>query len=142
MVFAIIAVVGGYFAKEYFKDRFPNIYKNLNELGYDLPFERVPITPAFHYSMGGIEVDLNSKVLNSKNLYAIGEVACIGVHGANRLASNSLLEGLVFAKLAIKDTLKNIQHCLLLLLMVHLTVYLLILHTRLYLQISHHKYLE
>ena len=95
------------FKKTFFKKRFPNIYKNLNELGYDLPFERVPITPAFHYSMGGIEVDLNSKVLNSKNLYAIGEVACIGVHGANRLASNSLLEGLVFSKVAVQEALKQ-----------------------------------
>jgi len=88
------------FKKEFFKQRFPNIYKNLKELGFELPFERVPISPAFHYSMGGIEVDLNSKVKGTQNLYAIGEVACTGVHGANRLASNSLLEGLVFSKLA------------------------------------------
>ena len=77
------------------------------DIGYDLPFERVPISPAFHYSMGGIEVDLNSKVKNCKNLYAVGEVACTGVHGANRLASNSLLEGLVFSKLAIETSEKE-----------------------------------
>jgi L-aspartate oxidase len=92
------------FDKKFFKQRFPNIYKDLKEVGYDLPFERVPISPAFHYSMGGIEVDLNSKIKGYKNLYAVGEVACTGVHGANRLASNSLLEGLVFAKLAIKNS--------------------------------------
>jgi len=95
------------FDKVFFKKRFPNIYKNLKEIGFELPFERVPISPAFHYSMGGIEVDLNSKVKNTKNLYAVGEVASTGVHGANRLASNSLLEGLVFSKLAVEDSEKN-----------------------------------
>ncbi len=95
------------FEKNFFKHRFPNIYRDLKEVGFDLPFERVPVSPAFHYSMGGIEVDLNSKVKNSKNLYAIGEVACTGVHGANRLASNSLLEGLVFSKRAIDSMEKE-----------------------------------
>ena len=95
------------FEKKFFKKRFPNIYKDLKELGFDLPFERVPISPAFHYSMGGIDVDLDSKVKDTKNLYAIGEAACTGVHGANRLASNSLLEGLVFSKLAVKKALED-----------------------------------
>ncbi|MCK5294983.1 MAG: L-aspartate oxidase [Arcobacteraceae bacterium] len=95
------------FKKQFFKKRFPNIYKDLKEVGFDLPFERVPISPAFHYSMGGIDVDLNGKVKGYKNLYAIGEVACTGVHGANRLASNSLLEGLVFSKLSILESKKN-----------------------------------
>jgi L-aspartate oxidase len=95
------------FDKQFFKKRFPNIYKDLKECGFDLPFERVPISPAFHYSMGGIEVDINSKVGKYENLFAIGEVACTGVHGANRLASNSLLEGLVFSKTCIEYTLKN-----------------------------------
>lgn len=95
------------FEKKAFKKRFPNIYSNLKELGYDLPFERVPISPAFHYSMGGIETTLDAKVKGMKNLYAIGEAACTGVHGANRLASNSLLEGLVFSEIAVEKTLKN-----------------------------------
>ncbi len=95
------------FEKNDFKKRFPNIYKDLREIGFDLPYERVPISPAFHYSMGGIEVDLNSKVLGFKNLYAVGEVSSTGVHGANRLASNSLLEGLVFSELAVNDSLNN-----------------------------------
>ena len=95
------------FEKVAFKKRFPNIYSNLKDLGYDLPFERVPISPAFHYSMGGIETTLDAKVKGMKNLYAIGEVACTGVHGANRLASNSLLEGLVFSQIAIEDSMKN-----------------------------------
>ena len=95
------------FEKKAFKKRFPNIYANLKELGYELPFERVPISPAFHYSMGGVETSLDAKVKGMKNLYAIGEVACTGVHGANRLASNSLLEGLVFSQIAVEDSLKN-----------------------------------
>jgi len=95
------------FDKEFFKKRFPNIYANIKDLGYDLPFEKVPISPAFHYAMGGIEIDLNAKVKNMKNLYAIGEAGCSGLHGANRLASNSLLEGVVFSKLAIEESLKT-----------------------------------
>lgn len=98
------------FKKKAFQDRFPNIYRTFRELGYELPFERVPISPAFHYSMGGVKTNLDAQVLGMKNLYAVGEVACTGVHGANRLASNSLLEGLVFAKLAIsKATKENIK---------------------------------
>ncbi|PLY05000.1 MAG: L-aspartate oxidase [Arcobacter sp.] len=95
------------FEKNFFRKRFPNIYSNLNDLGYDLPFERVPISPAFHYAMGGIATDINAKVINTKNLYAIGEAACTGVHGANRLASNSLLEGIVFSKIAVENIEKE-----------------------------------
>lgn len=95
------------FEKKAFKLRFPNIYANLKELGYDLPFERVPISPAFHYSMGGIDVTMDGKIKGMKNLYAIGEAACTGVHGANRLASNSLLEGLVFSQIAVENALKE-----------------------------------
>lgn len=98
------------FDKKAFKKRFPNIYSNLKELGFELPFERVPISPAFHYSMGGIPTDLNGLVEGFENLYAVGEVARTGVHGANRLASNSLLEGLVFSKLAVLHSFeKNFQ---------------------------------
>ncbi len=82
----------------YFQQRFPNIHTKLYDLGYDLPKQRVPISPAFHYAIGGIKTDLDGEVESVKGLYAIGEVASTGVHGANRLASNSLLEGLVFAK--------------------------------------------
>jgi L-aspartate oxidase len=92
---------------KYFINRFPNIYKNLQDLGFNVPVQKVPISPAFHYSIGGIKTDLNGAVSNVKNLYAIGEVASVKVHGANRLASNSLLEGLVFAKEAVKDILEN-----------------------------------
>ena len=95
------------FEKKAFKQRFPNIYANLKDLGYELPFERVPISPAFHYSMGGVETELNAKIRGMKNLYAIGELACTGVHGANRLASNSLLEGLVFSEIAVETSMKE-----------------------------------
>jgi len=89
------------FDVEYFEHRFPNICKSLRAYGYDVPHERVPISPAFHYAIGGIRTDLDAKVPNVKHLYAIGEVASTRVHGANRLASNSLLEGLVFAQRAV-----------------------------------------
>ena len=95
------------FKAGFFKKRFPNIYKNLLALGFEIPLEPIPISPAFHYAMGGIDVDLNSQVKNIKHLFAIGEASCTGVHGANRLASNSLLEAIVFSKIAIEHILKD-----------------------------------
>jgi len=95
------------FHYQYFIQRFPNIYKNLQDLGFDVPKQKVPISPAFHYAIGGIKSDLSGRVPSVKNLYAIGEVASTKVHGANRLASNSLLEGLVFAKAAVEDILSK-----------------------------------
>lgn len=86
----------------YMKTRFPNIYETCKKEGYDLTKEDIPITPAQHYLMGGITVDLNGRT-SLNHLYAIGETSCTGVHGANRLASNSLLEALVFAKRAATD---------------------------------------
>ncbi len=85
------------FERDYFRDRFPNISKSLSDLGYNIPKQKVPISPAFHYAIGGIKTDLDGNVESISGLYAVGEVASTGVHGANRLASNSLLEGLVFA---------------------------------------------
>lgn len=78
---------------------FPNIYQRCLEEGYDVTKECIPVVPAQHYFMGGIKVDKYSKT-TMDNLYAVGETACNGVHGKNRLASNSLLEALVFAKRA------------------------------------------
>ncbi len=95
------------FETKYFEKRFPNICKTLRGLGFNVPMQKVPISPAFHYAIGGICSDLNARVPSVKNLYAIGEVASTRVHGANRLASNSLLEGLVFASRAVEEILKN-----------------------------------
>ena len=78
---------------------FPNIYQHCLDEGYDPCKEPIPVVPAQHYFMGGIKVDLGSRT-SMKGLYACGETSCNGVHGANRLASNSLLESLVFAKRA------------------------------------------
>jgi len=88
--------------KEYLKNRFSTIYNKCLEKGTDITKDPIKVSPAQHYFMGGIKVDLNSKT-SMKNLYAVGETACTGIHGANRLASNSLLEGLVFSKRAAKD---------------------------------------
>ncbi len=91
--------------------RFPHIYKQCLEEGYDMYKEPVPVVPAQHYLMGGIKSDTYGRT-SMENLYAVGETACNGVHGANRLASNSLLESLVFAKRAagvIKETINNID---------------------------------
>ena len=82
---------------EFLKNRFPMIYKNLLEQGYDLTTEPIPIFPCQHYLMGGIDVDGNSET-TLKNLFACGECSHTGVHGGNRLASNSLLEALVFSR--------------------------------------------
>lgn len=90
--------------------RFPNIYQRCLEEGLDITKEDIPVKPAQHYFMGGIEVDLHSKT-SMEYLYAVGETSCNGVHGANRLASNSLLESLVFAKeAAIQITENNSKH--------------------------------
>lgn len=85
---------------------FPNIVAHCKKMGYDVKNECIPIVPAQHYFMGGIRVNYESKT-SMDRLYAIGETACNGVHGKNRLASNSLLESLVFAKRAALDLAKD-----------------------------------
>ena len=80
-------------------ERFPNIFEACKEEGYDITKDKVPVTPAQHYMMGGVKTDINGAT-SMKHLWAVGETACNGVHGKNRLASNSLLESLVFAKRA------------------------------------------
>lgn len=86
---------------EEIKSHFPHIYQHCLEEGYDVTKEPIPVVPSQHYFMGGIDVDRFSKT-SMERLYAAGETACNGVHGRNRLASNSLLESLVFAKRAAK----------------------------------------
>lgn len=83
------------------QEHFPNIVQHCLEMGFDVTKECIPVVPAQHYFMGGVKVDHNSKS-SMERLYAVGETACNGVHGKNRLASNSLLESLVFAKRAAK----------------------------------------
>lgn len=94
------------------KNRFPNIYKKCLEEGYDMFKDPIPVVPAQHYLMGGIKTDTWGQT-SMENLYAVGETACNGVHGANRLASNSLLESLVFAKRAAKKINEHIDDTLL-----------------------------
>lgn len=88
------------------KSHFPNIYQHCLEEGYDVTKQPIPVVPSQHYFMGGIDVDCYSKT-SMERLYAVGETACNGVHGRNRLASNSLLESLVFAKRAARDIMSN-----------------------------------
>ena len=85
--------------KDIIKNRFENIYNTCLKEGYDITEEPIPVVPAQHYFMGGISVDTYSKT-SMEHLYAVGETSCTGVHGKNRLASNSLLECFVFAKRA------------------------------------------
>ncbi len=93
---------------KYLKNRFSTIYNKCLEKGTDITKEPIKVSPAQHYFMGGIKVDLNSKT-SMENLYAVGETACTGIHGANRLASNSLLEGLVFSKRAAKKINESVD---------------------------------
>ena len=95
------------FEEEWFSKRFPNITRSFEAIGYSFPQDRVPISPAFHYAVGGIKSDTDGCVEGIEGLYVIGEAACTGVHGANRLASNSLLEGVVFAKRAVDHLLNK-----------------------------------
>ncbi|MDE5618325.1 MAG: L-aspartate oxidase [Clostridia bacterium] len=88
------------------QSHFPNIVAHCSKMGYDVTKECIPVVPAQHYFMGGIEVNHQS-LTSMRRLYAIGETACNGVHGKNRLASNSLLESLVFAGRAAKDMSDN-----------------------------------
>src|SRR5205807_1247964 len=80
---------------DYIKSRFPRIYETCLKHNIDLTIDLVPVRPAAHYLMGGVRTDLHGHS-SLPGLYAAGETACTGVHGANRLASNSLLEGMVF----------------------------------------------
>jgi len=98
------------FSHDWFEHRFPNITRTFGALGFNFPEDKVPISPAFHYANGGIDCDTNGTIDGMEGLYVIGEAARTGVHGANRLASNSLLEAVVFASRAVKHLLNKEQN--------------------------------
>jgi L-aspartate oxidase len=96
--------------RDFLVKRFPNIYAKCLEFGMDISKNMIPVVPAAHFFCGGVKTDANGST-SIKKLYCAGEAACSGVHGANRLASNSLLEGLVYADRVYKDSLKFLKDC-------------------------------
>lgn len=92
-----------------FAERFPKVYETCRGYGVDPSVEPIPVAPAAHYMMGGIRTDIDGRT-NIEGLYSCGEAACVGVHGANRLASNSLLEGLVFGRRIANSMKDHVDH--------------------------------
>jgi L-aspartate oxidase len=93
---------------EFVKTRFPNLYEKCLAFGFNMTKEPLPIVPAAHYMCGGVATDVAGRT-DMHRLYAVGETACTGLHGANRLASNSLVEALVYAHKAVQQAVKDIN---------------------------------
>ena len=93
---------------EFIQQHFPTVHARCLEFGFDMTKEPLPVVPAAHYTSGGVMTDLNART-DLEGLYAVGEVACTGLHGANRMASNSLLECIVFAKAAADDIIPRLS---------------------------------
>jgi L-aspartate oxidase len=100
--------IASYMAPEEIRNHFPSIYSNCSQYGIDITHEPIPIVPAAHYFCGGVWADLWGRT-TLNHLYAVGEVACTGLHGANRLASTSLLEGVVWGYRAAENFLGTLK---------------------------------
>lgn len=95
--------------RKFIIDHFPTVYQTCLQFGFDITKSPIPIVPAAHYTCGGVVVNLQGQT-NIEGLYAIGEVSCTGLHGANRMASNSLLECIVYAQSASNDIIEKLEH--------------------------------